>query len=102
MAYIVYGLTDPFSDNEVFYVGVTKNLPERLRQHNCTRYHGNPSFDRVNAIRMAGARFGCMVLWQDDDKKIARIKERQLILSTPGLVNSKDPRAMTSHITHHE
>jgi hypothetical protein len=97
--YSVYVLTDPTDDDAVFYVGVTSDLKERMRQHDCIRYHGNTSFDRICQIREHGLKFGHRVVYQGHDKKLARLKERELILTLPGLVNSKSPCGMTSEFT---
>lgn len=95
--YKVYGLLG--LENEIFYVGFTKNLHQRLLSHS-SGSSGCRSYKGVRKVKEAGWRFGYVVFGEFDDSVEAKRLERMLIGHLPNLVNSTAPQAMLSDFSY--
>lgn len=89
----VYGLVG--LENEIFYVGFTVNLKQRLSAHRSSS-SGCSSYTGVKRLLDAGWRFGHVVFGEFDNPVDAKRLERMLIGHLPDLVNSTAPQAMLS------
>lgn len=93
MTYSVYGLIDP-RDGEVFYVGYSKNLVQRLSKHRSVDWDCAACF-RCKEIKDKGLSLEHTVMGEFEQISDAAQLETSLILSLPNLVNS---RQNTLHI----
>lgn len=91
--YTVYGLLG--LKQEIFYVGFTINLKQRLAAHRASS-SGCSSYKGVKKVREAGWRFGHVVFGEFETSVDAKRLERMLIGHLPALVNSRSPQAMLS------
>jgi len=97
MTYSVYGLIDPQTD-KVFYVGFAAD-PKR-RKYNHLRDQSSAAFQKCQDILGSGQSVGLRILGEYPTKFEAKWEERELILTTPDLVNSKSPKSMLSLLLH--
>lgn len=84
-SYHVYGLIDP-RDGKLFYIGCTKSLTARIASHRNIDWVCSSAFT-CRDIKAAGLRLEHKVFGEYADKITAKWHERELILSTTGLVN---------------
>ena len=80
----VYGLEDP-RNREIFYVGFSRDVIERAKQHRWTS-DGAP-WGRIREILAAGFDFTIKILKEFDTEKKARKHEARLIATLPNLTN---------------
>jgi len=84
MIWSVYRLVDPRT-GAAFYIGCTVNTGRRLAAHSSDP--ASAAWERCRALRTVGLRAELEVLETFADKDEALDREREIILSTPGLVN---------------
>ena len=80
----VYRLVDPRTSS-AFYIGCTSNTLQRLSAHNSDP--ASSAWRRCRELRDSGLKAKLEVIEVFPDKDDALDRERELILSTPDLVN---------------